>query len=555
MDDPEIKIHLRNKHLNKQAKALISFLRGAPFEGALKVYRHLFKNDTPAPILRTLCRYDLFFLLTIALRRMDAIHPWVYDRCREVEAKEQDVLDVWARGHYKSTIKTFARNIQRVLVNPDVTISIFSHTGQIARGFLSQIKRELEDNDFLKALFPKILYANPKKDSPLWSLQAGLIVRRKSNPKEATFEAWGLVDSQPVSKHFEVLCYDDVVSVESVSTPEQIQKTTIGWELSQSLGPTNKPGIRVYAGTRYNFADTYKTMIDRGVVETRIHTATNNGKVNGKPVLFTDDKWDKIKKSQSGYTVACQYMQNPIAGSEQEFKPDWIRYYHIRPEVLNVAILVDPANSKKKGTSNTAMAVMGLDTNGNKYLLDGMRHKMGLKERWENLKRLRNKWVKAIGVQVLKVGYEKYGMQSDLEHFNEMMKLENCYFPIEEVSWVAGSGTSQIKDDRIRRLIPDHQNWRFFYPYGGQKTKKQKQYEEMGKSYLIPKPIKNVNHERKVYDLVDDFISNEYLFFPSTTEKDFLDAMSRIYDLKMPLPMVIPDDFSLVPDFMAAGDY
>ena len=33
----------------------------------------------------------------------------------------------------------------------------------------------------------------------MWSLDGGLVVKRKSNPKEATVEAWGLVDSQPTS--------------------------------------------------------------------------------------------------------------------------------------------------------------------------------------------------------------------------------------------------------------------------------------------------------------------------------------------------------------------
>lgn len=542
-----------DKKLNKQAKALINFLQTAPFKGALEVYSNLLKKPIPPFILRTLCKNDLFFFLTVMLRRKDAVHPWIYNRCREVEQEEVGVLDLWARGHYKSTIKTFARNIQRIIINPNTTIGIFSHTGQIARGFLNQIKRELEENEALKAAFPDIFYSNPKKDAPLWALQAGIIVKRKSNPKEATFEAWGLVDSQPVSKHFDVLCYDDVVSLESVSTPDQIQKTTVGWELSQSL--TSKEGICVYAGTRYNFSDTYRTMIDRKAVKVRIHTATGCNQLNAKPVLFSNEKWAKIRKDQSGYTVACQYMQNPIAGTEQEFNPDWVRYYHVRPEVLNVAILVDPANSKKKGTSNTAMAVIGVDAQGNKYLLDGVRHKLSLAERWETLKGLRRKWLNAQGIQVVKIGYEKYGMQADIEHFHEMMKIEENFFPIEEISWVAGGVGNQGKDDRIRRLIPDHQNWRFFYPYNGKMSKKQAEYKSRGKSQLIAKPIKKIDHEKKIYDLVDTFLENEYLFFPSTTEKDFLDAMSRIYDLKMPLPMVIPDNYELVPDFMAAGDY
>ena len=144
--------------------------------------------------LRQLCREDLFFLLTMAMKRKDVDDPWLYKRCREVEADPNGYLDLWAREHYKSTIITFALSIQDILNNQEITIGIFSHTKPIAKKFLGQIKTELEDNEFLKDLFPEILYKNPKREAPSWSLDAGITVKRTSNPKEKTVEAHGLVD-------------------------------------------------------------------------------------------------------------------------------------------------------------------------------------------------------------------------------------------------------------------------------------------------------------------------------------------------------------------------
>src|SRR4051794_14469281 len=77
---------------------------------------------------RELCRRDLFFLLVYVLHRKDVNRDWLYARCREVEAAPNGFLDLWAREHYKSTIITFALTIRDVLVDPEITVGIFSYS-------------------------------------------------------------------------------------------------------------------------------------------------------------------------------------------------------------------------------------------------------------------------------------------------------------------------------------------------------------------------------------------------------------------------------------------
>src|SRR6478735_10403991 len=115
------------------------------------------------------CRTDLYFLLRYGLKRADAANKWVYERCGEVQADPDGHLDLWAREHYKSTIITFAKTIQDILIDPEVTVGIFSHTRPIAKAFLRQIKQEFETNETLKTWFPDVLWANPHKESPKWS--------------------------------------------------------------------------------------------------------------------------------------------------------------------------------------------------------------------------------------------------------------------------------------------------------------------------------------------------------------------------------------------------
>jgi hypothetical protein len=141
-------------------------LAGCPFEKLHAAWDCVIRNYGVAG-KAALGRADRYYLLTVLLHRTDAIHPWVYERCREVEANPDGCLDLWAREHFKSTLITFAGSIQEILRDPEITIAIFSHTKPTARKFASQVKRELEVNEELKVVYPDVLYAQPERESPL----------------------------------------------------------------------------------------------------------------------------------------------------------------------------------------------------------------------------------------------------------------------------------------------------------------------------------------------------------------------------------------------------
>lgn len=523
---------------------------------------------------RVLCQTDLFYLLTRICGRHDMLHPWLFDRCREVQEEPDGYLDLWSREHYKSTILTFGKTIQDILIDPEITVGIFAHTKGIARKFLLQIKREFETNVQLQQLFPDILYANPQKEAPTWSEDGGLIVKRRTNPKEATLEAHGLVDGQPTSKHFRLRVYDDVVTLESVNTAEQIQKTTEAWEMSDNLG--TQDGIVRTIGTRYALYDTYSIMIERKAVIPRIYAATHNGRMDGKPVFLPVKVWQNKLRRISRKTIASQQLQNPLADEDATFHSGWLRPYEIRPRTLNVYIMADPSKGRNAQSDNTAIAVIGVSSTGNKYLLDGYCHRMTLSQRWIALRDLYKKWSRMPGVQMIKVGYERYGSQSDDEYFHERMLLENKNLPqeerfefvIHELNWTfEGTKGEQGKTTRVERLEPDFRNGRFFLPLAVWKnsqpmtwkidhdpdsktyntilwdtcigwTKGQKQAIDAGSTDLVAKAIKRLDEDRHTYDLTMKFM-DEYQFFPFGRYKDLVDATSRIYDLEPVAPQII----------------
>ena len=501
---------------------------------------------------RWLGRNDRYYLLVVLLHRPDALHPWLYERMREVEKDPDGYLDLWAREHYKSTHITYAGIVQEIIRDPEITIGIFSHTKPTARKFLLQIKQEFESNEELIQLYPDVFFEIPERQSSKWSEEKGLVVRRRSNPKEATIEAHGLVDGQPTGSHFQLLVYDDVVTLDSVGTPEQVAKTTAAWSLSDNLGARGKDGkIRKWhIGTRYSYADSYHTMMEMGAVKPRIYAATDNGLPEGKPVFLSPEAWAEKKRNQIASVLAAQMLQNPAAGAQAMFQRDWLRFAEVRPATLNAYLMCDPAGSKKKTSDYTAMAVIGIDAAGNKWLLDGRRHKMSLAERWENLKALRRKWRRMPGVQRVEVGYERYGMQSDIEHFESEMKREGDVWEIKELAWPREGGGSKF--DRIQRLEPDFKNGRFMLPaVVSSETAAQARVREAGQAFRIFTPTKARDHKGDLYSLNKEFLT-EYLVYPYAVHDDVLDVLSRIYDMD-PQPPVIVDERALEPEIYADG--
>jgi hypothetical protein len=506
-----------------------------PLEELLPWWDTIDKGGTDLAGVRALCLVDRYYLLVKVCKRVDMLHPWIYARCREVELDPDDHLDLWAREHYKSTIITYGGSIQAILQNPEVTICIFSHINAIASDFLRQIKTELEGNETLKAAFPDILYQNPSKQALRWSVEGGLVVRRSSNSKESTLEASGLVDGQPISKHYSLRIYDDVVTDKSVNTPEQIQKTTNAYSLSQSLG--KEGGKEWGVGTRYSFADTYEWILNRQALKARVYPATVDGHVDGELVLLSKEEWKKRRTKLTDADIACQYMQNPLAGQQRMFDADLLRVYEVRPEAMTVYVMCDPARDKKKTSDNTAIIVVGVDYAQNKYLLDGFNHKMDLQERWRYFSRMYLKWRQATGVQTVKMGYERFGAHADLDYFEEQMKRpDQPRFEITILEWPRdGEGS---KNDRVQRLTPDLKTGKLFMPYPTEETKLTKLQRQMidgGYGYRVAQKIRRMDENGQAYDLTEH-LRMQFQYFPHGAKKDAIDAFSRIYDMEPRAP-------------------
>lgn len=236
------------------------------------------------------------------------------------------------------------------------------------------------------------------------------------------------------------------------------------------------------------------------------------------PVRLSREILDQLRTDMTDYHYAGQILQEPVPIGGGEFRDNWVQYYEggvVRPSTMNIAIIGDPAggddlNKKKKKSSDwTALMVIGLAPDNNRYLLDIVRDRLNPPDRIDTLFTLHRKW-NALAGKPAKVGYEKYGLMSDTHYIREKQKREGYMFPLIEL------GGRMMKEERIRRLIPDMQQGRWYFP-----------------ANLI-----YVDSDGRRFDLVSELVNSEMATFPRGRFDDMLDALSRIYDAE--LGMIFP---------------
>lgn len=410
--------------------------------------------------LRKLLREDLFLLLAMGCHRYDMLNKWCLARCDEVETAPNGFVDLWPREHYKSTIITFGMTLKNILNShgddtdgEPLTIGIFSYTRPIAKAFLRQIKLELERNHILQMLFPDILYANPSAESPKWSEDEGIIVKRKTNPKESTVEAWGLIDGQPTSKHFSICVYDDIVTHDKVRTEYSRERVIAAWENSLSLGQSG--GAVRYIGTRKHLTDVYSEIMSRDAAIKRLYTPwTNEKKIEG--VLFSLDELQTRRRKMGEITWQAEYENDPMAASSFTLDYSRVQTHNMTSyENLNLYMICDPSSGRTKKSDYSAFLVLGVDCNSNLILIDGIRDRLNLTQRADAIFMLHTKYPK-----IKKIYYEETGLSSDLEYFKErMMNVQNLFY-----QKFQALKPTKSKQERILKLEPFLTDLRLFFP-------------------------------------------------------------------------------------------
>ncbi len=520
----------------------------------------MYENDEKGlyELQRKLCRSDLYYLGYFILK-IDVMHhediidestgeirkrvyrPFVFNRCWDVQNDPDFHVDIWARGHFKSVIITELKSVQDLLINPNVTIGIYSYNATIARSLVSAIRTFLENTD-LQRLFPEILPSHDEINAKKYTriLQNGKMQRRKltwtdesfsvkrtTTKKEDSVMGYGLVTGQAVSKHFDIIVFDDVVTPDSVKTESANETTTEQWKQAINTGEGETTRIRVI-GTRYSFYDTYYHILNPKASEgemgggrftLRQHPCLVEHNGDLVPVMRTKEYLAELKDTMHGFVWDSQMMCNPSQSSPVRFYLDWISErcesddIYKRRDEFNWYIMVDPANTKNKKSDNTAMVVIGAGSDNCYYVPDLIGDRLTQSERKRELFKLVNKWTTTSGKKPLVIE-EQSGLLSDMEYFRNEMARDHFYFDL-----IAATTKPRISADKRMTGIP-------------MKDQRIQALEPLLRSHrvVLAKNVYRTNSSGNNEDMMESFINNEYNMYPFCKHDDILDALCRIAD-------------------------
>lgn len=330
------------------------------------------------------------------------------------------------RGHLKShMVGTWCAWM--ILRHPEITILYVSATATLATSQLYAIKNILDSKAF-KKYWPEFLHPEVGKREK-WTASEIMVdhPRRKSEGiRDATIAAAGLT-TNTTGWHADVIVADDLVVPENAYTEEG--RELVAKKSSQFTSIRNTGGFTLACGTRYFPTDIYFTWKEmtydiyddnnefvekRKVWDIKEFAVEEDGvflwprRVRSDKKAFGFDR-QSLARIEAEYVdkiqFFAQYYNNPNDPSADRISRDCFQYYNPRflrkegsswyynNQRLNVYAAVDFAYSLNKDADYTAIVVIGVDCDGNIFVLDIDRFKsFKVHEYFQHIRALHSKW-------------------------------------------------------------------------------------------------------------------------------------------------------------------
>lgn len=334
-------------------------------------------------------------------------------------------LVLYPRGHRKSFYAAMYA-AWRIVRDPSISIVYLSATSDLAESQLRTIKSTL-DSPIVRKIWPELINVDEGKREK-WTTTEICVddPRRKAEgTRDSTVKAGGLT-TNITGAHCDLIILDDMV-VPKNNTEEGRRQVIAQYSQLQSI--LNPGGGIIAVGTRYHPKDIYSTMqetmeeiyddkgellgkepqwdiLQRSVEENGEFLWNRSRRKDGKHYGFDFRELARIK---AGYADTsqfyAQYYNDPNDEGNALITADMFEYYnrehiytkagvyYIKNRPLNVYAAIDFAFSLAHRADSTSIVVVGIDSDGNRYVLDIDRFKTDrIQDYYNHIMALHNKY-------------------------------------------------------------------------------------------------------------------------------------------------------------------
>ncbi len=371
-------------------------------------------------------------------------------------------LALQPRGHYKTSVGTVSRPLQKLTQNAEHRILIANETAENAEGFLGAIKNHVEGNRRFRALYSGLIPPDIRKVK--WS-QHALEFKREGSYVEPSISAIGMTGAW-TSRHYTHIDFDDPISEEAAKSERVMQDVITRISKVFSLMTDVENDTFDLIGTRWAFYDVYSYMVQwlgeemaqfvRGAIE------------DGQPIFpqkFSLGRLATIRDAPTmgEYSFSCQYMNNPRNVELQDFNVQDLRFWRwsrdeanvvlyasdgtiheiVPVEKLDITVTVDLAPAEKITSDRNAVTVTGTTTFGDVIVLEAWARRCTPLELIDKLFGVKQRYTPRV------FGIESVGYQKAFKYFltAEATRRE-AYLNIFEIKAIGK------KEIRIRGLQP-----------------------------------------------------------------------------------------------------
>jgi hypothetical protein len=396
-------------------------------------------------LLHDVCDYPSFQPIFHERMAQAAMYSW------EHGGKD---LQLWPRGHLKTTICTVGERLRRALVNgvrvhqgleepKRFCIASFREDNAIA--FLRVIRDILETNTLLRELFPEVIPTQPKWRKQRWTNHSIYLKQWTSRGKEPTFSV-ASVETGVTSRHFDDMCADDLVTAESVKS-QAIQDAVKQW-YRRSYHLLEPEHTYTMVGNFWRIWDLYHWIMknEKGQWHREVH---NCWAENGEPAFgrkFTRSVLDE-HRARDPQDFAAQY-ENAVVGTDlADFDPAWVVECKasLLPKWWSWYLGVDPNTNTVSTADFCGFAIEVVSPEDKRFVV----RSWGVRPNPDELINILFDLHRQYGFRRMFIEHEA---RDTLKYWvDKAQRQRGTRLPI---TWVKPGRSKGAKASRIRRLIP-----------------------------------------------------------------------------------------------------